>query len=67
MKTHRLTTHLSAADALAVIDLLDQLRDVLINAYGDDIEQLLKEACTTAPPDQKPHNEQLILFDQDPF
>ncbi len=37
MKLTRITTHWDAADADCVIAFLDQLRDVLITAYGNDI------------------------------
>ena len=44
MHVHKLVTHLTASDALSVIDVLDQLREVLMASYGDDIQQMLKDA-----------------------
>jgi len=44
MKLTQLTTHWDAADAECVITFLDELREVLITAYGDEIAQMLKQA-----------------------
>jgi hypothetical protein len=42
--THRQVTHLRPEEALALIELLDQLRDVLIQSYQDGIRAMLQEA-----------------------
>lgn len=34
MRTHRLTTYLQAHQAHSLIDFLDQVREVLMQAYG---------------------------------
>lgn len=44
MRTHRLVMHLQAQDALALIEFLDQLRDVLMQSYEDEIRTILQEA-----------------------
>lgn len=43
MKVLRLYTHCSPADAHAVIELLDLLRDQLWDAYGDQIINHLQD------------------------
>ena len=48
MRIHKLATHLGPEDAFTLIEFLDQLRDVLIQAYGDDIGVMLRQA--SAPP-----------------
>ena len=44
MRTHRLVTHLRPEDALTLIEFLDQLRDVLMQSYQDEIRVMLQEA-----------------------
>lgn len=44
MKLTQLTTHWDAGDAYCVITFLDELRDVLMATYGDDIGEMLKQA-----------------------
>lgn len=44
LRVHKLATHLRAEDAYTVIELLDQLRDVLMAVYGDEIADMLREA-----------------------
>ncbi len=44
MRTHRLVTHLQAEDALALIEFLDQLRDVLMQSYEEEIRTMLQAA-----------------------
>ena len=39
----RLSTHWSADEAYVVIQFLDQLREQLIETYGDEIIEILKE------------------------
>jgi len=50
MRTHALVTHLRPDEALTVIELLDQLRAVLMQAYGEDIRTLLQQASTIQEP-----------------
>lgn len=57
MRTHRLVTHLQAEDALALIEFLDQLRDVLMQSYEDEIRTMLQEATreqSGIPPEDVP-------------
>jgi len=44
MRTHRLTTYLQAEEACSLIEFLDQVRDMLLEAYGDDITAMLRQA-----------------------
>ena len=44
MRVHKFTTHLRPEDAYMLIEYLDMLRDVLMEAYGDEITALLREA-----------------------
>ena len=50
MRTHALVTHLRPDEALTVIELLDQLRAVLMQAYGEDLRTLLQQASTIQEP-----------------
>lgn len=60
MRTHKLVTWLRPDQAHALIELLDQLRDVLQEAYGDEIGAMLREAG--APPTHRP-----IADGEEPF
>lgn len=44
MRVNRIVTHLRAEDAYTLVEFLDQLREVLMQTYGDDITAMLKEA-----------------------
>ena len=59
MRILPLALHLPPEQALTLLELLDQLRDLLVDAYGDDIAALQRtaavrstcDACTgTDPP-----------------
>ena len=50
MHVHKLSTHLRPEEAITLIEFLDLLREVLIQAYGDDITELLRQATTVARP-----------------
>ena len=58
LRFNQLVTHFEPDEALTVIEFLDQLREVLINTYGEQIEHMLKEEnhldATTPPPPSKP-------------
>jgi len=43
MRVHKFTTHLRPEEAYTLIEYLDMLRDVLMEAYGDEITALLRE------------------------
>ncbi len=50
MRVATLVTHLQPAEAHTLIEFLDQLRDMLLQTYGDDIKTLLQEASQHKPP-----------------
>lgn len=62
MRTHRLTTYLQAEEACSLIEFLDQLRDMLLEAYGDDITTLLQQA--SAQQQREPRD---LFDDEEPF
>ena len=43
MRTHRLTTYLRAEEACSLIEFLDQVRDMLLETYSDDITAMLQQ------------------------
>lgn len=49
MRVHKLTTYLRAEDACTIIEFLDQVRDMLMLTYGDEIRTLLQEASQPDP------------------
>jgi len=50
MRTHKLRTYLQAQEAHTLIEFLDQLREVLMHAYGDDIAAMLRQASLPLEP-----------------
>jgi len=44
MRVNKIVTHLQPGEAYTLVEFLDQLRDVLMQTYGDDITTMLKEA-----------------------
>jgi len=60
MRIHKLTTYLQAEEALTLIEFIDQLREVLLHAYGDDISAMMRQ--TRAPPQPRQ-----TFGDEDPF
>lgn len=54
MRTHKLTTYLRAEDACTLIEFLDQVRDMLLEAYGDDITAMLQQAGGPQKPQEPP-------------
>lgn len=44
MRAHRIVTHLQPGEAYTLVEFLDQLREVLMQTYGDDITAMLQEA-----------------------
>ena len=57
MQVHRLATYLSASEALTVIELLDQLRDLLMASYSEQIEHMLRGAQASDSPLSSKDNE----------
>lgn len=62
MRVHKLTTYLRAEDAYTIIEFLDQLRDMLMLTYGDEIRIMLQEASQPALQQQE-----LWADDAEPF
>ena len=46
MRINTIVTHLRPDDAHTLIEFLDQLRTVLMQTYGREIEAMLQECCT---------------------
>jgi hypothetical protein len=44
LHVHKLATHLRPEEAATLVEFLDQLREVLMQAYGDDIATMLQQA-----------------------
>ena len=49
MRVNQITTHLRSEDAYTIIEFLDQLREMLMQTYGDEIVALLQEASQPGP------------------
>ncbi len=47
MRINTIVTHLRPDDAHTLIEFLDQLRTVLMQTYGREIEAMLQECRTT--------------------
>ena len=44
MRVHTLVTHLWPEDVYTLIELLDQLRAMLMDAYGEEVTAMLQQA-----------------------
>ena len=44
MRVHKIVTHLCPEEAFTLIEFLDQVRDVLMQTYGDEMKTMLQEA-----------------------
>ena len=62
MRVHKLTTYLRAEEVYTIIEFLNQLRDMLMRTYGDEIRTMLQEASQPVLPQQ-----QLWEDDEEPF
>jgi hypothetical protein len=49
MRVGKLTTYLRAEDAYSIVEFLDQVRDMLLLTYGDEIKTMLQEASQRDP------------------
>jgi hypothetical protein len=49
MRINKLITYLRPEDAYIVIEFLDQVRDMLLQTYGDQIKTMLQEASQLEP------------------
>ena len=61
MRVNTIITHLRAEDAHTLIEFLDQVRDALMQAYGDDVKAMLQEAS------QREAQQELQSVDDEPF
>ena len=50
MRVNTIVTHLRPEEALTLIEFLDQVREVLMRSYGDDVKAMLQQAATTPKP-----------------
>ena len=50
MRVTKIVTHLQPGEAYTLVEFLDQLREVLMQTYGDDITAMLKEAMQNDSP-----------------
>lgn len=44
MRVNKIVTHLRPDEAITLIEFLDQVRDVLMQTYGDEMKTILQEA-----------------------
>ena len=51
MRVNKIVTHLQPGEAYTLVEFLDQLREVLMQTYGDDITTMLQEATQHDSPD----------------
>ena len=49
MRTHAIVTHPQPEHVYALIEFLDQLREVMMQTYGDEITTTRQEASTHEP------------------
>ena len=60
MRVNKIITHLRPEDAYTVVEFLDQLRDVLMQTYGDDIATMLQEAMQHNPPTNRAEDDEVF-------
>lgn len=63
MRFSQLVTHWEPAEALAVIEILDTLREVLWQSYGEEIEQYLRDEVTASADAASKEEQQAFDFD----
>ena len=61
MRVNTIVTHLRAEESFALIEFLDQVREVLLRTYGDDVKAMLQEAS------QREAQQELQSVDDEPF
>ena len=49
MRVNKIVTHFGPEDAYTIIEFNDQLRDILMQTYGDGIKTMLQEASQRNP------------------
>ena len=52
MRVNTIITHLRPEEAMTLIEFLDQLREVLMQTYGDEVTAMLQDASQRAPQDR---------------
>lgn len=57
MRVSKITTYLRPEDAHTIIEFLDQLREMLVQTYGDEIMALLQEASQHPDERMEEHGE----------
>jgi hypothetical protein len=57
MRVHTIVTRLRPEDAYTLIEFLDQVRDMLMQTYGDEMTAMLQEASQREPIDKGANNE----------
>jgi hypothetical protein len=55
MRVNQITTHLRPEDAHTIVEFLDQLREMLMQTYGDEIVALLQETSQPGPTQRQWH------------
>ncbi|MFZ6876257.1 hypothetical protein ACO0LF_29690 [Undibacterium sp. Di27W] len=60
MRVNQIVTHLRPEDVCSIIEFLDQVRDMLMKAYGDDIKIMLQEASQRNPAQRESDGDESI-------
>lgn len=67
MKTLRLTPHLNTEQVIAIIELIDELRDALCLTYHNELEDHRHQQWLERQDDQNNTDEQPTSDEMDPF
>lgn len=57
MRVNTIVMHCRPEDAYTLIEFLDQLRDMLMESYGDEMRAMLQEASPQEPRDKDTNDE----------
>lgn len=57
MRVNTIVTHLRPEDAYTLIEFIDQLRDMLMQSYGDEMKAMLQEASQREPTERNAHDD----------
>jgi len=57
MRVSKITTHLRPEDAYTIVEFLDQLREMLMQTYGEEIVAMLQEASQHPDERMEDHGE----------
>ncbi len=58
MRVSKIITYLRPEDAHTLVEFLDQLREILLQTYGDDIKTMLQETSQQKPVSSEGRNHQ---------